>query len=107
MNNYNNIPSIISAIPLNGIQKVIAALEGDWNRTMVTLWDSKKKLIDFSPVKLVHPTLKPSVELYFEHSWVGIHCFKRIKRKNVFDEKFAKSLLEYIESNCEISNYNS
>jgi hypothetical protein len=103
MDNYKNIPLIIRKFPLSGIHKVIAALEGDWNATMVTVWTRSTGTLGFSAVTRSHPTFKPSLELYFGDTWLGIHCFKRINGENIFDEEFALTLLEYIETKYEIS----
>jgi hypothetical protein len=103
MNNHKNIPLIVREIPVDGIQKVFAALEGDWNSTMVTIWTRDKGLLGFSKVTRTHSTFKPSIELYLEDTWLGIHCYKKINGKNVFDEEFAINLLEYLETKCEMS----
>jgi hypothetical protein len=89
---------MIREISLDGIQKVVAALEGDWNPTMVTVWTRDRGALGFSAVTRTHPTFKPGLELYFEDTWLGIHCFNRSNGKNVFDEEFAVELLEYIET---------
>jgi len=93
-----DIPSILGEIALKKIQRIDAALEGDWNATLVTVWTRDKGLIDFSDVIWVHPRFKPSLEMYFEGAWLGLHCFNRIKGENVFDEKFARQIISYVES---------
>ena len=103
MNDHKDIPSIVREISLDGIQRVVAALEGYWNPTMVTVWTRDKGALGFSTVTLTHSTFKPSLELYFENAWLGIHCFNRINGENVFDEEFAVKLLEYVQTKYEIS----
>ncbi|MFC1534186.1 hypothetical protein ACFL7M_12560 [Thermodesulfobacteriota bacterium] len=99
MIDQKDIPMIVREISLNGIQRVVAALEGDWNPTMVTVWTCNKGKFGFSKVTRTHSIYKPSLELYFENVWLGIHCFNRINGENVFDEKFALQILEYVEAN--------
>ncbi|MFX0199439.1 MAG: hypothetical protein ACFFCW_25230 [Candidatus Hodarchaeota archaeon] len=66
---------------------------------MVTIWTRNKGKLGFSKVTRTHSTHKPSLELYFENAWFGIHCFNRINGENVFDEEFALQILEYVEAN--------
>ena len=47
---------------------------------------------------MFHEVLKPSVELYFDNSWVGMHCFKRIDNMNVFDKELALRIIDYVEA---------
>ena len=103
MNGQKDIPLIVREISLDEIQRVVFGLEGDWNPTMVTVWTRDKGTLGFSKVTRTHSTFKPSLELYFADAWLGIHCFNRINGENVFDEKFAVQLLEYVETKCEMA----
>ncbi|MCG8604711.1 hypothetical protein MJD09_06905 [bacterium] len=73
------------------------ALEGDWSGTVVTVWDRNRGPADFWEVTRSYPSFKPSLELYFLGAWVGIHCSKREDDKNVFDEDFARKIIEYVD----------
>ena len=68
MNDQKDIPMIVREISLHGIQRVVSALEGDWNPTMVTVWTRNNGKLDFSKVTRTHSTYKPSLELYFENA---------------------------------------
>lgn len=98
MNKDKDIPLILEQISLEQIQRIDIALEGDWNRTQVTVWTKDKGLKNFIKVIRSHHEFKPSLELYFEGGWLGLHCFNRIKGKNFFDEKFARQIIAYVES---------
>ena len=95
------IPLIIHEISMKTIQRIDVALEGDWSPTVVTVWSPEQGSTGFSEVTGLHSENKPSLELYFKDSWIGIHCFNRINGKNVFDEAFARRIIEYVESGCE------
>ena len=95
-----SFPSIISEISLKEIQKVVVGLEGNWNPTVVTIWTRDKGTLGFSKVIRTHANFKPSIELYFEKTWLGIHCYNRINGENIFDEEFAASIIDYIETVC-------
>ena len=101
MDRPKDIPMIVREVSINGIQRVVAALEGDWNPTMVTVWMRDRGMLGFTDVIRTHPILKPSLELYFEDSWLGIHCFNRSDGVNVFDEEYAVFIINYIETNIE------
>ncbi len=73
MNNKKELPKIIKEISLQEIQRIDAALEGNWSPTVVTVWSREKGIHGFSEVSLTHPEYKPSLELYFKNTWVGIH----------------------------------
>jgi hypothetical protein len=100
MTDYKDIPLIVREIMLNTIQRIDVGLEGNWSPTVVTVWSREHGEIGFSEAILSHPDNKPSLELYFEDSWLGIHCFNRINGKNVFDEVFATRIIEFVESRC-------
>jgi hypothetical protein len=99
MGNSKNIPSIVGEISLKKIKRIDSALEGDWNSTLVTIWTPDKGMINLSKVIRVHPEFKPSLELYFEDAWIGFHCYKRTNGEYVFDEKLAKKIIHYVETN--------
>jgi len=97
MDNSNDIPKILKHTPLGGILRIDVALEGNWSPTVVTVWSSDSGYIGFSKVIKSHPSFKPSLELYFQGAWLGIHCYTREKGKNVFDEYFARKIIDYVE----------
>ena len=91
------IPLIVREISLVKIQKIVVALEGNWNPTTVTVWSREKGMLGFSNVTRTHSIHRPSLELYFTDAWLGINCFYKIEGKNVFDEEFALKVIEYVE----------
>ena len=92
------VPSILREISLDGLTRIDIALEGDWSSTVVTVWTRTGGLAGFSEVVLTHSTFKPSLELYFDNTWFGIHCFRRKEDLNEFDEGLARRIVDYVES---------
>ncbi len=92
------IPDLVQSIPLEGILRIDVGLEGDWSPTVKTVWSRGRRSIDFSQVTRAHPSHKPSLELYFEGAWLGVHCFQRIDGDNVFDEERASRLIQFVET---------
>ena len=45
-----------------------------------------------------HPSFKPSLELYFDDHWVGIHCYWRVDGRNVFDGELAQTVIDFVEA---------
>ena len=88
---------VIRKIDIERIKRVDVALEGNWNRTVTTVWDRKVGFKDFSKVKKSHARYKPSIELYFHDYWIGVHCYRRKKGKNVFDDRLALKIISYID----------
>jgi len=99
MENSNDIPNLLKSVPLDGILRIDVALEGDWSPTVVTVWSRESGYMGFSKVIKSHPTYKPSLELYFQSVWLGVHCFTRTNGVNVFDKDFASQIIDYVESN--------
>ncbi len=103
MTESKEIQSIIREISLDTIQRIDLALEGDWNPTVVTVWTRDQGELGFAKVTRSHPTNKPSLELYFTDTWLGIHCCTRTAGQNVFDEEFASRIIDYVESKCRMA----
>jgi hypothetical protein len=64
--------------------------------TVVTVWRPGQSEPDFSDVVREHPSFRPSLELYFEGSWLGLHCFRRDGDLSRFDEAMARSLIDQV-----------
>ena len=97
MENSNRIPEIFSSIPLRGILGIDIALEGDWSPTVVKVWSRDSGSIGFTKVVESHPLHKPSIELYFQDFWLGIHCFTRENDVDVFDKSIVKKWLNMLK----------
>ncbi|NIQ39761.1 MAG: hypothetical protein GTN81_14405 [Proteobacteria bacterium] len=97
MGGNRGLPRILTDLSYEDLARIDVAMEGDWNATVVTVWSRERGLLGFSRVSRSHPTYKPSLELYFEDTWVGIHCFKRIDNQNVFDEELAIKVIASVE----------
>jgi len=98
MENLNDIPDLVRSVPLDGILRIDVGLEGDWSPTVVTVWSREAGFMAFSGVIESHPTYKPSLELYFQGVWLGIHCFNRTNDENVFNKDFARQVIDYVGS---------
>jgi len=51
----------------------------------------------FDGVVPEHPEHTPSLELYCDGGWVGVHGHRRDRGPNVFDEAMARRIIEYVE----------
>jgi len=96
--NQKNIPDIIKRLPLYDIERIDTSLEGDWSPNVKTIWSKDKGFFGFPNVKFIHSTFKPSLELYFESCWFGIHCFKKVNNQLVLDEEYALNIIQYINN---------
>jgi hypothetical protein len=91
-------PKFLEGVSLTNLNRVDVALEGDWGATVVTVWTRKDGFLGFSGVTTSHEVLRPSIELCFGDSWVGIHCFKRVDGGYLFDKELALAIIDYIEA---------
>jgi len=81
----------------NGLVRIDASLEGDWNRAVAIVWTREGGFLGFAAVPVGHPHHFPSIELIFPRHWLGIRCSLRDREQNVFDERFARSVIDLVE----------
>jgi hypothetical protein len=92
------LPKVLEEITLTDLNRIDVALEGDWSSTVSTVWKREDRFLGFSGVATSHKVFKPSIELYFGNYWVGIHCFKSLDGKYVFDDQLALAIIDYVEA---------
>ncbi len=90
------IPNIVKRAPLADLTRIDVALEGKWSQTVTAVWTREDGFIGFSKVEKSHRTFRPSIELYFPGFWIGVHCFRRNRGKNVFDEKLSMAIINFV-----------
>lgn len=88
---------MISSVPIKDIRRIDVAMEGNWSQTVTSVWTKYAGFIGFEKVEKENARLKPSVELYFDDYWLGIHCYNKVGGKNVFDEKLAMDIIGLVE----------
>lgn len=94
----NDIPEIVKNQSYSGLSRIDVGMEGNWNPTVTTVWERSKGLIGFDKVARKHLEYKPSLELYYEDGWIGVHCHRNEKDQHEFDEILALRIIQYIES---------
>ena len=92
--NSQELLNLVKEMPIRDMKRIDVALEGNWNPTVTAVWSRERGFIGFGKVKKEHSKYKPSIELYFDDYWIGIHCYKRIKNKNIFDQEFALKIIK-------------
>ncbi len=98
MINNDKIPQVVKLLNLSNIKRIDYSMEGDWNANIVVIWERKKGVLDYSGITRSHYIHKPTIELYFENHWVGLHCYKNVEGNNLFDEDYALLIIKYIET---------
>jgi hypothetical protein len=93
-----SVPRILDSLPLDGLLRIDAALEGDWSSTVRTVWFADTRCRSLEDHLPTHPAFKPSLELYFDGWWVGSHCYRREGGLNVFDKEAAHAIVDFIEN---------
>jgi hypothetical protein len=89
--------AVLQSIPLDSIVRIDLGLEGDWSASVVSIWSRREGFLGFDRVVRSHTTHRPSLELYFDGAWVGVHCFTREDGSNVFDQAKAEEVIGWIE----------
>ncbi len=93
----SNVLKLVQSIPRNNVLRIDIGMEGDWSSTVVTVWTRENGILGFDKVVRSHLTNKPSLELYYDGVWLGIHCFQREKEVNYFDEELAREIVQCVE----------
>ena len=65
---------------------------------MVPIWLRSAGRLDADPVTTRHPRFRPSLELYFEGAWVGLHCYREEQDGLVLDEERMEEVLRWVEA---------
>lgn len=99
MTSQSKLPNVVKEINLQAILRVDYSMEGNWNHNLKVIWSKKEGFLGYEGINTAHEIHKPCVELYFDGYWLGIHCYKVIDGKNVFDQEKADLIIEYIEAN--------
>ncbi len=81
----DSIWQMIAALPLDQVSRVDVAFEGDWNSAVKTVWTRQGGWTGDWPLVVEHPQYPPSVELYFESSWMGFRCYVEREGIKVLD----------------------
>lgn len=96
MPHHTSIPSVVQEISLDAILRIDYSLEGDWSGNVKTIWSKTDGFLSYDGILKSHAENIPSIELYFEGYWLGIHCFNRIDGQNVFDEAKSDAIIQYV-----------
>lgn len=88
---------LVTAVPLAGLVRIDLGLEGDWSGSVVTVWRRNEGLLGFERAVREHAEHTPSLELYYDGGWVGVHCHKVEDGVRRFDESMARRIIEYVE----------
>jgi hypothetical protein len=91
------IRALIRRLSLDELVRIDAGLEGAWSETVTTVWTRERGLLGFGGVPAGHSAHVPSLELMFPNYWVGVRCFVRDRDQNVFDETFARAVIDLVE----------
>jgi len=95
-----DLPALLSACPLADLTRIDVGLEGNWSPTVTTVWTRESGRLVLSEVVREHECFKPSLELYFEDGWIGLHCFRRTANVNVLDEARLLRVVRDVEVAC-------
>ena len=88
---------VVASVPVAKITRIDVGLEGDWSGSVVPVWTRESGALGFDAVVASHPTHRPSLELYFDCAWVGMHCFRATAAGNVFDADLAAQVVRWVE----------
>lgn len=89
---------LLSACRLDDIARIDIGLEGDWSNTVQVVWTRNDGALSLEEPLLEHGSFKPSLELYFDNGWIGLHCFRRVGDKNVPDVALLKRVIGTVET---------
>lgn len=89
-------PSWLTGVAVADIVRIDAGLEGDWSGTVTPIWTRADGFVGFPDGGLRHARFRPSLELYFEGGWIGIHCYRVVDGYCILDEERARTVVEHV-----------
>ena len=89
---------LLSACKLDDFTRIDVGLEGDWSATVQAAWTRTDGSLNLVEHRLEHEAFKPSLELYFDNGWIGLHCFRRVGGMNVLDVALLKHVIGAVET---------
>jgi len=89
---------LLSACRLDDLKRIDLGLEGDWSATVQVAWTRADGTLNLDEHRLEHEAFKPSLELYFDNGWIGLHCFRTIGSTNVLDVALLKRVVDTVEA---------
>lgn len=92
------LPDLLHQISWDDILRIDVGLEGNWNPTVVTVWEKGSRNRNYSQVAKPEGKCRPSIELYFPDRWIGIHCYIEDDGKLLFDTDLANQIIDFVES---------
>jgi hypothetical protein len=93
-----DLPPLLSACRLEDLTRIDVGLEGDWSTTVQVAWTRADGSLNPEEHRLEHEAFKPSLELYFDNGWIGLHCSRRVGGMNVLDVSFLKRVIDTVEA---------
>ena len=93
-----DIIPLLSACQLGDLKRIDVGLEGDWSPTVEVFWTREAGVLNRSDIVLQHVSYKPSLEVYFENGWIGLHCFRRAAGRNVLDRALLQRIVDAVEA---------
>ena len=90
---------LLETAPLHAVLRIDIGLEGDWSNSVVTVWTREAGFTGFETVAAAHARFKPSLELYYDGGWIGLHCYQD-DGTNRFDEALAREIIARVEASA-------
>ena len=90
------IPAWLAGVAFTEVVRIDVGLEGDWSATVRAIWTPADGFLVFLAAGLRHAKFRPSLELYFDAGWIGIHCYRVVGGEFVLDEDEAAAIVEYV-----------
>jgi len=93
-----DIQALLSACSIDDLTRVDVGLEGDWSRTVKTVWTRDDGWLGQRDVAREHESFKPSLELYLVDGWIGLHCCRWDGHAFVLDESLMARVVQDVEA---------
>lgn len=94
---HGTVGSLLFRLSLAGLQRIDAGLEGAWSETASPIWHAGRRGARLRDVPKSHARYRPSLELVFRQHWVGLHCYRPLDDRYVFDEDLARAVVRYVD----------
>ena len=79
------------------VVRIDVGLEGAWSESVRPVWDAERGPLPIPSELPGGPGLVPSLELYFDGGWIGIHCYRRVDGAMALDREAVAEWVREIE----------
>ena len=90
------LPAWLPESVLEHVRRIDLGVEGAWSQSVRCVWTREGTAAGTLEGLPAGPGLRPSLELYMDGGWVGVHCARREGGVQVLDADLAREWIRLV-----------